>query len=560
MQKISALMAGLVLAICGGVAAAQVQLPQAVQAAADSISADKIRDHVRILSSDEYEGRGPGLKGGQMAATYIAKQFASYGLVPAGDKGTFLQNIAFAGVETNGAATNFAIISHNGSVLDLKFGKDYVTSNQTRTEIADIDAPIVFVGHGIQAPEYKWDDFAGMDVKGKVLLVVVNEPPSDDDAFFKGKALTYYGRWTYKFEQAARMGAVGVLIIHRTDLASYPWEVVRNSWSGEKSYLRDDPNAKLKAASWIHLDVARKLFAASGMDLDKEIAASDQPGFKPVELPARLKAHIVSKVRNFDSPNVVGMLPGQSKGHGPDQAVLYTAHYDHFGIDPELPSNGKGDNIYHGAADNATGCAILMELARVFVQMKTPPPHSFIFAAVTAEEQGLLGSQYLGMHPPVPASQISLDLNYDDLPPIGEAMSTEVAGAERTTFYPTVEKTAKAFHFDIEPDPFPMAGSYYRSDHFSLARVGIPAFSIGEGVLFAGHTKEWGIEQEKQYTAERYHKPADRYTPDMDFAGDMKMAKFGLVLGWQASNAPSLVQWLAGDEFEKARKQRTSGN
>ena len=261
------------------------------------------------------------------------------------------------------------------------------------------------------------------------------------------------------------------------------------------------------------------------------------------------------------SSNVVGMLPGQSKGHGPDQAVLYTAHYDHFGIDPKLPSNGKGDNIYHGAADNATGCAILMELARVFGEMTTPPPpHSFIFAAVTAEEQGLLGSQYLGMHPPVPASQISLDLNYDDLPPIGEALSTEVAGAERTTFYPTVEKTAKAFHFDIEPDPFPMAGSYYRSDHFSLARVGIPAFSIGEGVLFAGHTKEWGIEQEKQYTAERYHKPADRYTPDMNFAGDVKMAKFGLVLGWQASNAPSLVQWLAGDEFEKARKQRTSGN
>lgn len=551
---------GMVFAISSGVAVAQLQLPPAVQAAEDSISADKIREHVRVLSSDEYEGRGPGIKGGEMAANYIAKQFASYGLVPAGDNGTFLQNVPLAGVTTDGLATKFSIISHSGSTLDLKFGEDYVTNNQTRTDVADIDAPIVFVGHGIQAPEYKWDDFAGADVRGKILLVVVNEPPSQDEEFFKGKALTYYGRWTYKYEQAARMGAVGVLIIHRTDLASYPWEVVRNSWSGEKSYLRDDPNAKLKAASWIQVEVARKLFAASGMDVDKEIAAAGQRGFKPVELQSRLKAHIVSKVRNFNSPNVIGMLPRESKSHGPDQAVMYTAHYDHFGIDPKLPSNGKGDNIYHGAADNATGCAIVMELARVYGQMKMAPRHSFIFASVTAEEQGLLGSEYLGMHPPVPASQISLDLNYDDLPPIGDATSTEVAGAERTTFYPTVEKTARAFQFQIEPDPFPMAGSYYRSDHFSLARVGIPAFSIGEGVMYAGHSKEWGIEQEKRYTAERYHKPADRYTPDMDFTGDAKMARFGLVLGWEASSAPSLVQWQAGDEFEKARKQKNTGN
>lgn len=560
MRKIYALSAGLMLAIASGVAVAQMELPPAVKAAEDSISADNIREHVRILSSDEYEGRGTGLKGGAMAANYIAKQFASYGLIPAGDNGTFLQNVPFAGVTTDGPATKFNIISHDGTALDLKFGDDYVTNNQTRTEVADIDAPIVFVGHGIQAPEYKWDDFGGVDVKGKVLLVVVNEPPSNDEKFFKGKALTYYGRWTYKYEQAARMGAVGVLIIHRTDLASYPWEVVRNSWSGEKSYLRDDPNAKLKAASWIHLDIARKLFASEGLDLDKEIAASDKRSFKPFEMKARLKAHIVSKVREFDSPNVVGVLPRDRNSSGPDQAVMYTAHYDHFGIDPKLPSNGKGDNIYHGAADNATGCAILMELARVFGQMKMAPPHSFIFASVTAEEQGLLGSEYLGMHPPIPASQISLDLNYDDLPPIGEATSTEVAGAERTTFYPTVEKIAKAFHFSIEPDPFPMAGSYYRSDHFSLARVGIPAFSISEGVMFAGHTKEWGIAQDKQYVAERYHKPADRYTPDMDFSGDAKMAKFGLVLGWEASSAPTPVQWLAGDEFEKARKGSPAGN
>ncbi|MCU1257457.1 MAG: peptidase [Bryobacterales bacterium] len=524
-------------------------LPPAVKAAEKSISADRIRAHVRFLASDLLEGRAPGQRGGELAAEYIATQFMLDGLKPAGDGGTFFQRVPLAGVTTVPEGTTLALVPASGQTMSLRLGDDFVSSNQTLTDSADIDAPIVWAGYGIEAPEYGWDDFKGVDVRGKVLLVLVNEPASSDEKFFKGKALTYYGRWTYKFEEAARKGAVGVLIIHRTDLASYGWDVVRNSWSGEHDYLRNDPLAKLKAASWIQLDVANRLFAAAGLDAGKEIEAAGKRGFTARELPVRLKAHIVDRVRRFDSTNVVGILPG-ANATGRDQAVMYTAHYDHFGIGPSKTA----DHIYNGAADNGTGCGILLELANVFSHAAIRPPHSVIFASVTAEEQGLLGSEYLGMHPPVPAAQISLDLNYDMLLPIGDPLSAELNGAERTTFYPQVQATAKEFHLAIEPDANPMAGHYYRSDHFSLARVGIPAFSVGEGTQYAGRPAGWGQEQYLDFNKNRYHQPSDEYSPTMDFTGNAKLAKFGFVLGWQALEAKSPVQWQPGDEFEAARK------
>jgi len=377
----------------------------------------------------------------------------------------------------------------------------------------------------------------------------VGDPPSDDPKFFGGKALTYYGRWTYKFEQAARMGAVGALIIHRTDLASYGWDVVRNSNASEKTFLRDDKTPGLEAASWIQLDVARKLFAASGMSLDSEMTAAGQRGFKAVALPVRLKAHVESTVRRFQSANVVGILPGRKKA-GKDQAVLYTAHYDHLGFVPGM----KGDNVYNGAADNGTGCGILLEMARAWSAMAMRPPHDVIFAAVTAEEQGLLGSEYLGQHPPVPAGQIALDLNYDMILPIGIPREININGAQRTTFYPTVEATAKRFGLAIVPDPHPEAGTYYRSDHFSLSRVGIPAFSIDPGTLYEGHDRAWGEAQDKDYNEHRYHNFSDNYTPQMDFRGNAKLARFGMELGWEAISAPHTIQWKPGDEFAAARK------
>jgi Zn-dependent M28 family amino/carboxypeptidase len=353
------------------------------------------------------------------------------------------------------------------------------------------------------------------------------------------------------------MGAVGALIIHRTDLASYGWDVVKNSNSREKTYLRDDLNPHLQAASWIQLEVARKLFAASGLDLDKEFAAAGQRGFKAVELPVRLKAHVASDVRPFQSANVVGILradlPKAKKGKPApaDQAVMYTAHYDHLGM---RAGKAGEDNIYNGAVDNGVGSAILLELARVWGQSKLELPHGVIFASVTAEEQGLLGSEYLGQHPPIPAAQIALDINFDALAPIGIPEEVTVDGAQRTTFFPVVQQTAGAFKLAVVPDAHPEAGGYYRSDHFSLSRVGIPAFSIDPGTLWVGHDRAWGEAQAKDYNDNRYHNVTDNYSPSMVFTGTALMARFGMDLGWSVIHARSTVQWKPGDEFEAARK------
>jgi Zn-dependent M28 family amino/carboxypeptidase len=523
-------------------------VPQAAREAAASIDPAKISAHVRFLSLDLLEGRGPGTRGAELAAEYIATQFALEGLKPAGANGTYFQPVSLYAVHTDEEKTKLSFVPGSGAAMDLDYGTQIVLKDETGQASADIDAPIVFVGYGIDAPEYHWNDYAGVDLKGKVALVIVNEPPSDDPKFFKGKALTYYGRWTYKYEEAARRGAVGVLIIHRRDLASYGWEVVRNSQAVEKSYLEGDPSATLRAAAWIQHDVAQRLFTMAGLgDVDAEIAQAGKAGFKAQELSVRLKGHIESRVRRYVSANVVAKVTGAAPG-GND--VLYTAHYDHLGIDP----NAKGDQIYNGAADNGTGCGILLEMGRAFAQAKEPPPHDVYFSAVTAEEQGLLGSQYLGMHPPVPAKEIGLDLNYDMLVPLGIPRSVNLTGAERIDFSPTVERVAKAFDLQLLPDPEPMAGHYYRSDHFSLARVGIPAFSVDQGELFEGHDAAWGKAQMDDYVAHHYHQPSDEFHADWDFRGNAKLAQFGFVLGWLAGAQAKPVEWLPGDEFEAARK------
>jgi Zn-dependent M28 family amino/carboxypeptidase len=508
---------------------------------------EKIRAHVKFLASDLLEGRGTGQRGGDIAADYIATQFSLYGLKPAGDEGTYFQDVPMVGVKTL-AETSFNFVPTNLEAMTLKNLEDFVTNNESQTEAAYIDAPIVFVGYGIKAPEYNWDDYKGTDLKGKVALLFVNEPASDDPNFFKGKALTYYGRWTYKFEETARRGAIATLIIHRTDLASYGWEVVRNSWGKERSYLKRDATPKLQAASWIRAEVAKKLVAMAGLDLDKLFEQAQSKDFQPIELPVRLQAHVASQLRPFVSRNVLAVLP--SRGPRSQETVLYTAHYDHLGIDHDL----KGHNIYNGAVDNATGCGVLLEVARVWSEAPSAPARTILFAAVTAAEQGLLGSEYLGKHSPVPPGKISLDLNYDALAPIGDPEEVEVDGAERTTFYSTVEAQAKTFGLAIRPDPRPEAGHYYRSDHFSLARAGIPSFSISEGLKFKGHDEAWGEAQERDYVEHRYHQPTDAYLPWMDFTGDAKLAMFGYELGVRAASQPELIGWLQGDEFAAERK------
>jgi Zn-dependent M28 family amino/carboxypeptidase len=519
-------------------------------ASSSQINLENIRAHVKFLASDLLEGRGTGQRGGDIAAEYIATQFALDGLQPAGDNGTYFQDVPMVGVKTL-PETTFKLAPANRDAVVLKNLDEFVTNNESQTETADIDAPIVFVGYGIKAPEYNWDDYKGADLKGKVALLFVNEPISDDPKFFKGKALTYYGRWTYKFEETARRGAVATLVIHRTDLASYGWEVVRNSWGGERSYLRRDGTPKLQAASWIQLEVAKKLVGMAGLDLDKLFQQAQSRDLKPIELPVRLQAHVASKLRPFVSRNVIAKLLGADPKRK-DEAVMYTAHYDHLGIDPTM----KGDNIYNGAVDNATGCGILLELARVWSAERTSvPARSILFASVTAEEQGLLGSEYLGKHSPVSPAKISLDLNYDALAPIADPEEVEVTGAERTTFYPLVAETAKEFGLQIRPDSRPEAGHYYRSDHFSLARVGIPSFSISEGIKFKGHDAAWGQAQADDYVEHHYHQPSDEYRAEWDFTGLAKMAQFGFELGQRAAALPEVAGWQPGDEFEPARKK-----
>jgi len=383
---------------------------------------------------------------------------------------------------------------------------------------------------------------------------LVNEPPSQDVHFFQGKALTYYGRWTYKYEEAVRKGAAGAILIHKTDMASYPWDVVRNSNSGEKSYLKLEGRPALKVAAWIQLEAARQLANRGGHNLDQMMEEAQSRDFRPVSLPVRLKAHMATKVRPFESSNVLAFLPG-SNANLKNEAILYTAHYDHLGVRPDTP----GDNIYNGADDNATGCGILLELARVYSESLEKPRRSILFASVTAEEQGLLGSEYLVKHLPIPANKISLGLNYDDVPPLGAPEEVEVVGAERTTFYPAIQAMAKIFRLAIRPDSQPEAGHYYRSDQFSLAQVGIPAFAINEGVKYKGHDVAWGQQQADEFTAKHYHQPSDEYRPWMDFTGDAVMARFGFAVGWEAATQQELISWQKGDEFAPPRTNRASG-
>jgi Zn-dependent M28 family amino/carboxypeptidase len=528
---------------------------RASAAAVDAAAAGRIKADIRFLSHDLLEGRGTGQRGGDIAAQYIATQFALMGLQPAGEHGSYFQKVPLVGVTTVPEESSFTVVPGAGAHMDaplaLRFSQDIAGTDTLLHPVDEVDAPIVFVGYGIEAPEYKWNDYKDADVRGKIVMMFVNEPVSTDDKFFKGRALTYYGRWTYKYDHAASKGAAGVILIHKTDMASYGWDVVRNGRSSEQSFLKEDAATGLKLASWVQLEVARKMLAASGLDLDDMLQRAQSRDFHPIPLPLRLRAKIVSKLRPIESDNVVAMLPG-SDLRGKEQGVIYSAHYDHLGIHPGDP----GDNIYNGAMDNATGSAILLEMARRFAAMPVAPKRSMYFAAVTAEEQGLLGSEMLGKNLPIPARNMSLNLNFDDLPPRGIPEEVEVSGAERTSAYPMVQAVAKAFGMAIVPDSRPQDGHYYRSDHFSFARTGVPAFSVNQGMKFRGHTLDWGMAQERAYRDQQYHQPSDEFQEEMDFTGDAIMVRFGVELGERVANAPSLVQWEPGDEFEAARKQK----
>lgn len=511
------------------------------------ISSEKIRAHVKYLSSDELEGRGVGTRGEKLATDYLAAQLQAEGVKPGGENATYFQRVPLAGVTTGKNATlSFA---SNGARTTLRYVTDFVGTSLAQTPVNNFSAEAVFVGHGIEAPEFGWDDYKGMDVKGKVLVFFTNEPPSSDPKFFGGPALTYYGRWTYKFEEAARKGAVAAIIIHTTPTAGYGWEVVRNSGSGEHPQEKLEAGQRgLKFAGWITQQAGEKLTASTGKTLDELLAMANEKSFHPIVL-GRVTGRIPVLIRSIESRNVVGRVEGGDPNLAA-QAVIFTAHWDHLGIG--VPING--DKIYNGAVDNATGCGMVLEIARVWAALPQKPKRSALFLFVTAEEAGLIGSDYYGKHPLLPAGKTALDLNFDAFFPFGKTSDVEVTGAERTTLWPLVERDAAAMHLEIKPDAEPGQGHYYRSDHFSLGRVGIPAFSISAGHTYLGKPANFGSSVFEQYNNEHYHRPSDEYKDTWDFGSMIQMAQFGMRIGMDTANLPTLPTWKAGDEFLKARQ------
>jgi Zn-dependent M28 family amino/carboxypeptidase len=511
------------------------------------VSGERIRAHVKFLSSDLLEGRAPGSRGGDLATDYIATQFALVGAKPAGDNGTYFQKFELVGVAPQ-ATTQLTATPPTGAAIHFRWLDDFVGVTQRQITNAAFDAPAIFVGHGIVAPEY--NDYKGVDVKGKVVVMFTGEPPSEDPKFFTGKALTYYGRWTYKFEEATRHGAVAALIIHTEPTASYGWQTVRGSWGGEDQQVALQPNEyALMFAGWVTKDMGDRLGASIGMNADQMLAAADQRGFQAKAMPVQFKSTAPAMVRKVNTANVVARVEG-SDPKLKDEAVVFSAHWDHLGVGEAV----NGDPIYNGAADNGTGTGMLIEMARAWAELPQKPKRSVIFVAVGAEEQGLLGSYFWGQHPSIPAGKVAAAFNFDMYLPFGRYKDVTVNGSERTTIYPIVENAAKRMNLAIIPDPRPSAGLFYRSDHFSFARVGIPSFSVENGENFVGKPDGFGRQAIKEFTDKRYHQPADEYKDDWDFAGMEQYAQFGLLIGLDVANQDALPTWRAGDEFLPARQ------
>ena len=505
--------------------------------------------HVRFLSHDLLEGRGVGGRGEALTTEYLAAQLALAGAEPAALDGTYFQKVPLVEIK-----------AQPGSVLRLA-GQDivvldgYVGNNERQTGREVLDAEIVYVGHGITAPEFDWDDYKDSDVRDKVLLLFTNEPPSDADDFFGGRALTYYGRWTFKYEEAARRGALGVLIVHTDDTAGYPWDVVRNSWSGGQPYVEvKEGEPKLALAGWITSAVAERLFAASpatrGKGLDELLAMANRPDFVPVPLEVRAQADLRSSIVPIETRNVLARFEGGDPAMK-DEAVLYTAHWDHMGMSEAADGS---DRIYNGAVDNATGCAALLEIARAFGRLDERPARTVLFAFVGAEESGLLGSAYYAANPVVPVGRTAANLNYDGLYPYGLTSDLSVPGHERTTLKGAVEALAAEYGMTLTPDANPEQGYYYRSDQFSLAKHGVPAFSIKSGSILVDRPAGWGEQWVAEYRSKHYHQPSDEFREDWDFDGIAVLARFGFDLGRTVANQPDLPTWNAGDEFLAARE------
>jgi hypothetical protein len=526
-----------------GLPAFTVGLPTGVEAAMNGIDPDRLRAHTMFLGSDLLDGRYPGERGGDIATDYMATQFALLKLQPAGDDGTYLQKIPMVFMKAQPTST-FQFVPKQGPPIPLKFLDDIVVQNETQTETAEVDAPVVFVGYGIDAPEFKWDDYKDVDVRGKVLLMFAGQPPQ---TLSPTKGLTWYYKWSYKWDEAATKGAVGAIIINRQDMSTADWQWIQNTHGYGRTYLKYDQTPKVKAASWIQWEMGRKLLAAAGKDLDQMLELAKTRDFRPVPLPVNFKARVISKVHRFNGSNVVAIVPG-SDPVLKDEAVLYTAHWDHLGIVPEK----TGDNIYNGSRDNATGCASLLEIARAFANAPVRPARSILLVADAAEEQGMIGVEYLAKHVPGPVKRVVVDLNYDGQNPFGDAQEIRAGGVDQTDLLPTAQSLAGPFGMSLAPPPGPGAGCC-RSDVFWLNAAGIPALSMGPG-KFAGPSADW-IKEQTKIGADCYHQPCDEYNPSWDFRGPARVARYGFALGWKAAMQPTATEWKTDAEYAPAKKK-----
>ncbi|MGX4643772.1 M28 family peptidase [Massilia sp. SYSU DXS3249] len=513
------------------------------KAQAATVKEAPLRGHLAFLASDAVEGRGTGQRGGELTVTYLETQALAAGLKPANGN-SFRQEVKIAGVRPLPQQSNVALVA-GGQALPLNFGADWVWAPGDAKPEHKMDAELVFVGYGISAPEEGWDDFKGLDAKGKVLVMLVNDPAptASEPKRFNGAGLTYYGRWTYKFEEAARQGAAGVLLIHTDASASYGWSVVQNSWAAAERFQLADADLGSGMQGWMTDATARKLFATAGQDLDKLRAAAEDKAFKPVTLNARVKGDTRAAVRVLNEYNVAGVVPGTDPKLK-DEIVIYSAHWDHMG-----KQGTEGDTIFNGAVDNASGTAGLLAMAQEAA--RNPAKRSQMFLWVAAEEQGLLGSAAYAAKPLWPADKTAANLNLDSLNWIGAAKDIGVQGSERTDLGAMAAATAKSMGLLVAEAKPDLAGGYFRSDHFSFAKAGIPAFSVGGGRTWVKDV-EANNAKSAAYRA-RYHQQNDEYDPSWDLSGMVQQAQFTLNLGRMIADSPKMPQWKAGDAFGKIR-------
>jgi Zn-dependent M28 family amino/carboxypeptidase len=507
-----------------------------------------LRAHLDFLADDALEGRAPGTRGGATAARYIAAQFERLGLEPAGDSGTWFQRVPIISLTP---APALAVTGPASAPLAWK--NDFVLWSMRNDSLVDVRGDAVFVGYGIVAPEYGWNDYAGVDAKGKIVVTLVNDPGLRDSTIFGGKILTYYGRWTYKIEEARRQGAAGILLIHTTESATYPWTTVLSGWVGPQVRLETPPGS-LGVAGWLQHDAATRLFRQSGQDLAALTAAASQPGFRAVPLGIQLDASVRSSIRRSETHNVLGRWPRRGPLAG--EAVLIGGHYDHFGIGAPV----DGDSIYNGAEDNASGTAGVLAAAEAFVRSGVHTSRSIVFIGFAAEESGLLGSQALATNPPFPLRGMAAILNLDVLNLYGRTRDFSALGLDQSSLGPTMARAAAAEGLKVTTsEEALLQGSYFRSDHFSLARVGVPGTSLQRGSDFVGRPAGWGDEQSEKYVAERYHQPSDEVLPWFNYDGAIQQLRVTVRTAVLVGNAESQPTWNATSEFRQAGESRLRG-